>query len=78
MKKNRYMLCLLFAGFMLYLAVPRLSVKAEGAAGIFAIAWLTFALMVMAGNLTGILYSPKKTVHRQFSSVKRKKSRSYH
>ena len=64
MKKNRYFLCLLLCGAMLYYAVPQLSVTAPGQKGIFSIAWLAFALMVIAGNLTGILYSPKKAVQK--------------
>ncbi|WHY84982.1 hypothetical protein QNH39_20350 [Neobacillus novalis] len=77
MKKNRYVLCLLLVAFMLYFAVPRLSVHANGAEGIFSIAWLAFALMVIAGNLTGLLYSPKRQGQRQQSQLKKKKSRAY-
>ena len=43
---------------LLYFAVPRLSVSSAGVEGIFAITWLLFALMVIAGNLTGLLYTP--------------------
>ncbi|ETI68558.1 hypothetical protein [Neobacillus vireti] len=74
MKKNRYLLCLLLVAFMLYFAVPRLSIHATGAEGIFSIAWLAFALMVIAGNLTGLLYSPKK--HRQRPQFQNKKTKS--
>ncbi|MDR7077806.1 hypothetical protein J2Y03_002832 [Neobacillus niacini] len=77
MKKNRYLLCLLLCGFMLYLAVPRLSVGTEGLEGIFAISWLAFALIVIAGNLTGLLYSPKKAVKGRQQPRINKKSRSY-
>jgi len=63
---------------MLYFAVPRLAVNAEGAQGIFSLAWLTFALIVIAGNLTGILYSPKGKVQKQQSGRIKKKSRSFH
>jgi hypothetical protein len=78
LKKNRYLLCLLLCGFMLYFAVPRLSVTAEGAQGIFSLCWLTFALIVIAGNLTGLLYSPKKPIQKLHSQQLRKKSRSFH
>ncbi|NHC42167.1 hypothetical protein G6549_19740 [Bacillus sp. MM2020_1] len=79
MKKNRYLLCLLLCGFLLYYGAPRLSIHAEGAQGIFSLAWLSFALIVIAGNLTGLLYSPKR--HGQKHQAERrpgKKSRSFH
>jgi hypothetical protein len=63
---------------MLYFAVPRLSVGAEGLTGIFAVSWLALALMVIAGNLTAILHSPKKTVKRRQQPRMNKKSRSYY
>ena len=78
MEKNRYLLCLLLCGFMLYYAVPRLVVTADGAQGVFSLAWLAFALIVIAGNLTGILYSPKKKIQKLQSEQIKKKSRSFH
>lgn len=78
MKKNRYLLCLLLCGFMLYFAVPRLSVFAEGLEGTFALTWLAFALIVIAGNLTAMLYSPKKAVKKRQQLRLNKKSRSYY
>ncbi|MFS0865260.1 hypothetical protein [Fredinandcohnia sp. 179-A 10B2 NHS] len=56
---NRLLLCLLLCGVLLYYGVPRLSIGAEGLEGIFAISWLAFALIVISGNLIGILYRPK-------------------
>jgi hypothetical protein len=78
MKKNRYLLCILLAALMLYFAVPRLSVTAEGTQRIFSIAWLGFALMVIAGNLTALLYTPKKRISKQQYGQLKKKSRSFH
>ena len=81
MNKNRYVLCLLASGMLLYYAVPRLSVSSTGAEGVFAITWLLFALMVIAGNLTGLLYTPGKQKGQQISDKqvkKRIKSRHYH
>jgi hypothetical protein len=79
MKKNRYLLCLLLCGFLLYYGAPRLSIYAEGAQGIFSIVWLLFALIVIAGNLTGLLYSPKRQGQKLQSDRRpKKKSRSYH
>jgi accessory gene regulator protein AgrB len=81
MNKNRYILCLLVSGMLLYYAVPRLSVFSSGAEGVFAITWLLFALMVIAGNLTGLLYTPGNQKKQQISGnqvKKRIKSRHYH
>ena len=79
LKKNRYLLCLLLCGFLLYYGAPRLSIHAEGAQGIFSLAWLAFALMVIAGNLTGLLYSPKRQGQKpQIERRGKKKSRSFH
>jgi hypothetical protein len=63
---------------MLYFAVPRLSVFAEGLEGVFALSWLAFALIVMAGNLTAMLYSPKKAAKKRQNLRINKKSRSYY
>ena len=57
---QRCLLCLLICGVMLYYAVPRISPGEGGAEGIFAVSWIGAALLVIAGNLAGILYSPKK------------------
>ena len=78
LKKNRYLLCLLLCGFMLYFAVPKLSIQAEGLEGIFSISWLAFALIVIAGNLTAMLYSPKKAAKKRQQLRVNKKSRSYY
>jgi hypothetical protein len=63
---------------MLYFAVPRLSVFAEGLQGTFTLAWLSFALIVIAGNLTGMLYSPKQAGKKQQPVRLKKKSRSFY
>ena len=78
LKKNRYLLCLLLCGILLYYGAPRLSIHADGAQGIFSLAWLAFALIVIAGNLTGLLYSPKRQGKKHQSERLRKKSRSFH
>jgi hypothetical protein len=79
LKKNRYLLCLLLCGILLYYGAPRLSIYSDGAQGIFSLAWLSFALIVIAGNLTGLLYSPKKQGQKlQSERRSRKKSRYYH
>jgi tellurite resistance protein TehA-like permease len=74
-------MCLLASGLLLYYAVPRLSVFSTGSEGVFSIAWLLFALFVIAGNLTGLLYTPNKNKRRQHVGNQRKKhvkSRQYY
>jgi hypothetical protein len=72
MKKQRYLICLLLAGMMLYYAVPRLNVFAEGLSGVFALSWLAFAAIVIAGNLSGMLFAPR-TAKVKGKRVKMKK-----
>ncbi|MEH7238107.1 hypothetical protein [Bacillus sp. JJ1562] len=72
---NRLLLCLLLCGVLLYYGVPRLTIGAEGLEGIFAISWLVFALIVVSGNLIGLLYNPKsaqKMTNPQVASSKRR------
>ncbi|MFO1444019.1 hypothetical protein KDN24_12555 [Bacillus sp. Bva_UNVM-123] len=77
--KNRYLLCLLVCGALLYIAVPRLNIFSEGLQGIFAISWLAFALIVIAGNLTALLYVPKKVSKREIQVLNdRKRARSFY
>ncbi|WP_369425920.1 hypothetical protein [Cytobacillus pseudoceanisediminis] len=64
MNKNRYLLCLLLCGLLLYYAAPRMGVFNGGTEGIFAISWLALALFVIAGNLTALLFAPKKRLLR--------------
>ncbi|MBM4762548.1 hypothetical protein [Bacillus sp. B15-48] len=63
MNKNRYLLCLLLCGVMLYYAIPRLSIETSGKESLFAIAWLMLAFFVIAGNLSAYLFTPKKQKH---------------
>ncbi|KOP83724.1 hypothetical protein ACFFHH_11010 [Cytobacillus solani] len=80
MNKNRYLLCLLVCGLLLYYAAPRLDVFSEGLAGVFAISWLAFALVVIAGNLTALLYSPKNTtanIKTRGKMTEKKRARSF-
>jgi uncharacterized membrane protein len=80
MKKNRYLFCLLSCGVMLYYGVPQLSSYNAGLSGIFSVTWLLLAVFVIAGNLSAIMYAPKKKVstHAQISKKQvRKKVRAY-
>jgi len=45
---------------MLYYGVPELSAYNAGTAGIYSVAWLVLAVFVIAGNLSAIMYAPKK------------------
>ncbi|MCH1627978.1 hypothetical protein [Fredinandcohnia quinoae] len=77
---NRLLLCLLICGVLLYYGVPQLSIGAEGLEGIFAFAWLVFALIVISGNLIGLLYRPKgskKSLSQMTNQRKRLKLRQY-
>jgi hypothetical protein len=77
MKKNRYILCLLAATFLLYFAVPRFSMFAEGLEGYFTGSWLLLALLVIAGNLSALLYAPKKPNSRKLTKQTAKRIRYY-
>ncbi|WP_080844445.1 hypothetical protein [Cytobacillus gottheilii] len=78
MNKNRYLLCLLICGLMLYYAVPRLSIQAGGEQGLFSAVWLAFMLMAVAGNLTAMLYTPRRTAVTQKTQLTgKRKIRSY-
>ncbi|KAB7667998.1 hypothetical protein [Bacillus sp. B1-b2] len=81
MNKNRYLLCILLGGVLLYYGVPRLSPLADGMEGLFSISWLVFALLVMAGNLTALLYTPKKqkqATSKSTNKVQRRKRIQYY
>lgn len=80
MKRNRYILCLLLCAWMIYYAGPKLQVFQAGIEGTFAITWFLFALMVLAGNLTGLLYSvkPRKYDNSYRKNRQKKKIRSFH
>lgn len=78
MKKNRYILCLLVGAFLLYFAVPKFSIFATGLEGIFTASWLVLAMLVMAGNLSALLYAPKRRgISRNLLRKSTKKVRSY-
>lgn len=77
MNKNRYLLCLLACGAMLYYALPNLNVYDEGLSGVFSISWLVLCLFVIAGNLSALLYAPKKS-KRLVSKVSKKGRKKAH
>jgi hypothetical protein len=80
--KQRYILCLLITGALIYYGAPRMSIFAEGLQGTFAITWLILATCVLAGNLAAVLYTPKGTGKGKGKKLKSKpvrkvKSRSF-
>ncbi|OIK11139.1 hypothetical protein [Bacillus sp. MUM 13] len=74
--KQRLLLCLLLCGVLLYYAAPRLSFEQGGAQSAFAGTWLVFAFCAAAGNLTGMLYTPKK--RKRISKEKRPGKKRVH
>lgn len=56
--KNRYLICLLVTAVMLYFALPELNPMEAGLKGVFAISWIAFAIIVVAGNFSAFLFSP--------------------
>jgi hypothetical protein len=80
--RQRYLLSLLCAIAMLYYALPQLPFfKEDMFAQIFALTWFLFALVVIGGNLSAILYQAqtvKKQPVKRVSVEKRGKVRSYH
>ncbi|WP_163101240.1 hypothetical protein [Peribacillus alkalitolerans] len=75
--KQRALLCLLLCGMMLYFAIPRIDIMAQGSFGIFSSMWLLLAFFVVAGNLSSLLYSPQKRKAVQQEENMTKKRRMY-
>ncbi|RLQ97950.1 hypothetical protein [Falsibacillus albus] len=77
--KQRFLLCLLLSGLLVYYAVPNLNFHAEGAEEIFTRSWLLFACFVIAGNLSALLYTPKREKPQKQGKpqMPKKKARSY-
>jgi hypothetical protein len=80
MNKNRYFLCLLLCGLMLYYGLPNLPSQTGDAAGVFSISWLIFALFVMAGNLSALLFTRRRPCSNKQSNLNKakRKVREYH
>jgi len=76
MMKNRYLLCLLLCGWMLYYGLSRLPIHTTGVEYYFSILWIVLCVFAIAGNLAAILYSPKskKRSYVYTSSNQRKKT----
>ncbi|MFB6467702.1 hypothetical protein ACE38V_13000 [Cytobacillus sp. Hz8] len=79
MNRNRYLLCLLMIGFMLYYAIPQISILKSGSEGLFSLSWLLFAIFAIAGNLTALLHTPRKGMKKGNKNMfeTKKRARSY-
>ena len=77
LNKNRYLLCLLLSGWLIYFALPRLSFSSEGEAGYFASAWLFLAIIVILGNVVGLVYTPMQRKKMTQTLPAKEKIRSY-
>jgi hypothetical protein len=79
--RNNALLSLLLCGLMLYYAVPRFTVDVNSTQGIFSLAWLLLAFLVIGGNVSSLLYAPKKrqtlrkNVHHMDRKVLKKQMR---
>ncbi|OCA91376.1 hypothetical protein A8F94_05830 [Bacillus sp. FJAT-27225] len=65
MRRNRLLICLLLAILMVYYAVPRLSLEFSSEAGAFTIAWAMAALLVIGGNMAGLVKEAKGKTTQQ-------------
>lgn len=60
----------------MYFALPNLPIYEGGIARIFAFGWLLFGLLVIGGNLSGLLYSRKRAdIYKKSMRVKSKERR---
>lgn len=62
--KQRFLLCFLLCGILIYYALNGLTMTGGGTERIFMIVWLVFALTAAAGNLAAMLYTPRKTARK--------------
>ncbi|OZM57968.1 hypothetical protein CIB95_06325 [Lottiidibacillus patelloidae] len=80
--RQRYLLSLLCAIAMLYYALPQLPFfSGNEAAQLFAVTWFLFALVVIGGNLSAILFQKERkqaTVHKEVTMKNKGRLRSYH
>jgi hypothetical protein len=71
--RNRYLLSLLLGAALIYYAIPQLHFDAQSAKGMFAFAWIGFAILVVAGNLSALVYLPKKAANNKRNIQSRKR-----
>lgn len=73
--RQRLFISILVALALIYLAIPRLPIGENGLAHVFSLSWLLFALVVIGGNLVGLLYSKNRQISVQ-NIEKRQKDRN--
>ncbi len=73
--RQRLFLSILGALALIYLAIPRLPIGEGGLAHVFSLSWLLFAIIVIGGNLVGLLYSKNLQISTQ-NIKKRQKDRN--
>ncbi|WP_141432021.1 hypothetical protein [Bacillus sp. 03113] len=78
MNKNRYLLCLLVSGVLLYYALPHLNVYSRGIEGLFAFLWLVLFFIATAGNLSAFLFKPRKNGYQDVYQVRKKKKKAHY
>ncbi len=69
--KNRLILSLLAALALVYFAVPYLPEIGTGSGGWFSAIWLFFALLVIGGNFSALLYKRYPQQSTESTSFKR-------
>ncbi|WP_409297248.1 hypothetical protein V1498_05080 [Peribacillus sp. SCS-26] len=77
--KQRYLMCLLLCGAMLYYQLPKLSLSPghPGLPELYSSMWLVLAFFAAAGNLAGLLYSPGKRAGKRKQGPGRKRMHDY-
>lgn len=77
--RHRYLLCILFTIALLMYAIPHFSLQAQGLERYFIFSWLSFAFLVLAGNLAAFLFTPKKGDYSDYNRklAEKKHGRSY-
>ncbi|WP_409289760.1 hypothetical protein [Peribacillus sp. SCS-37] len=77
--KQRYLMCLLLCGAMLYYQLPRLSLSFDnpGLPELYGSMWLLLAFFAAAGNLAGLLYSPGIRAGKRKHGQSRKRLHDY-
>ncbi|MDT2045202.1 MULTISPECIES: hypothetical protein [Bacillaceae] len=75
LKRNRALLYLLLCGLMLYYVKPYIVISIDSLQGIFSLAWLGLALLVVGGNVSALLYAKKEEQKKLLQQKLRKPTR---
>lgn len=81
MRRNRLLLCFLLGIAILFYGAPYLNFQGDLKVILFSTVWLLFALIVISGNLIGLLYGKRvnrtTTTPQQLYKQRRQKQRQY-